>query len=92
MKPIAPRLFSVKPAKGPASERGELLQFFLDNLNPARKADGYRPLTPAALGVRLSHLSLQNLYYLKSVCLDAERNGKPFSAIFWWSITPKENQ
>lgn len=45
----------------------------------------------ATVGVELSHLKLPDLYYLKSTCEDAERRGKPFSVIFWWSIKPKED-
>jgi hypothetical protein len=39
--------------------------------------------------VKLAHCSIADLYYLKSTCLDAERRGVPFSAVFWASITPR---
>jgi hypothetical protein len=81
MEPIG-SLLKQRPAHKPTSERAELLQFFLDKLSAARRGTKYKPLTPAALAVRLSHLKLADLYYLKSTCLDAERDGKPFSAIF----------
>lgn len=84
-------LFKPRAASKPTSERAELLQFFLDKVNAARRGTKYKPLRPAALAVKLSHLKLPDLYYLKSTCLDAERQGKPFSAIFWWSIKAKDN-
>jgi len=92
MKPIALRLFPVRKSKDRTSERGELVQFFLDKLNPGRARDGYKPLTPAALGVKLSHLSKSDLYYLKSICLDAETRGGSFAKTFLWSITAKREQ
>ena len=92
MKPIASLLERKQSKLGYRTERGDLLQFFLDKLNAARKGTKYKPLTPAALAVKLSHLKLPDLYYLKSSCLDAEREGKPFSAIFWWSIKSKASE
>jgi hypothetical protein len=41
-----------------------------------------KKLSYRALAVKLSQIkSLSDLYVLKSVCEDAERRGKPFSAI-----------
>ncbi len=82
-------LFAARKPVQARSERGELLQFFLEKLNEARKGTKYKPLRPAALGVKLSHLSVSDLYYLKSDCLDAERRGYSFSKRFWWSIKPQ---
>jgi hypothetical protein len=90
MEPIKSLLRAPRPKK-PVSERAELLQFFLDKVNAARRGTKYKPLRPAALAVKLSHLKLPDLYYLKSVCEDAERRGKPFSAIFWWSLKAKDD-
>ena len=71
------------------TERGELLRYFTDKINADRDGNRFKKLPVAAVGVKLSHLALADLYYLKSTCEDAERRGKPFSAIFWWSIKPK---
>lgn len=68
------------------TERGELLEFFTAKINATRDGKKYKKLHIAAIAVKLSHIPTKDLYYLKSVCLDAEREGKPFSAIFWWSI------
>jgi hypothetical protein len=79
-----------KPPQKAASERAELIGYFRDRLNATRDGKKYKKLTYAAVAVKLSHIkSLSDLYYLKSVCEDAERRGKPFSAIFWWSIKPQ---
>lgn len=72
-----------------SSERGDLLQYFTDRINERRKGTKFKPLTIRAIAVKLSHLGLRDLYYLKSVCDEAERRGYPWAAIFWKEITPK---
>jgi hypothetical protein len=84
----------IRPLRAPAkhdrnSERGDLIKFFTDKVNADRDGKKYRKLPISAIAVKLSHLSLADLYYLKSDCTDAERRGKPFAAVFWWSIKPK---
>jgi hypothetical protein len=71
------------------SERGDLLSFFHSRINLARRGK-FKPLPISAIAVKLSHCSIADLYYLKSTCLDAERRGVPFSAVFWASIKPRE--
>jgi hypothetical protein len=81
-----------KPKKGKyATERGELIQYFTDRLNATRDGKKYKKLSYAAVAVKLSHLKqLQDLYFLKSTLLDAERRGFPWSAIFWKEIRPQK--
>jgi hypothetical protein len=87
-------LFKDRPApkKDRRTERGELLRYFQDKINPARRATGRKPLPIAAIAVKVSHLSIQDLYFLKSTCDRAQQRGYPWSAIFWKEITPNENQ
>ena len=78
-----------KPPKA-TSERGELIAYFTDRLNATRDGKQYKKLSYAAVAVKLSHLKqLQDLYFLKSTLLDAERRGYPWSAIFWKEIKAK---
>ena len=64
------------------SERAELIGYFTNRLNATRDGKKYKKLSYRALAVKLSQIkSLSDLYVLKSVCEDAERRGKPFSAI-----------
>ena len=71
-----------------ATERGELLQYFAERLNPGRVRDGYPRLTLARLGRLLVAIPTKDLYYLKSVCDKAS----DFSKKFWWEINPKKHQ
>jgi hypothetical protein len=77
------------PRKRRRSERGDLIETFLLRLNPGRKAKGYPPLTYGRLAYLLTGIKTPDLYYLMSVCNDAERRGYPFSAIFWRELKPK---
>jgi hypothetical protein len=78
------------PDKRRRSERSDLLETFLSRLNPGRKAKGYDPLTYGRLAYLLTGIKTADLYYLLSVCTDAERRGYPFSAIFWKELKPKK--
>lgn len=90
MKPIASLLERKHPKLGYRTERGDLITYFLEKINAARKGTKYKPFTARAMAVKLSHLKLQDLYYLKSVCEDAERDGFGFSKKFWYELKPKE--
>lgn len=88
MKKIGDHLPKFEPAPsqkgGPRNERDELLEYFFDRLKGPYKQHTKRNLTMRQLAVKLAHLKkAQDLYYLKSVCEDAERRGKPFSLVFW---------
>ena len=77
-----------------ASERGDLLHYFMQKLNMTRTRDGLAPLTMARMGRALQGIPTKDLYFLKSVCDDAQkRNGiDAFSKKFWWEINPKKHQ
>lgn len=64
------------------TERGELMRYFCDKLNPSRKADGLPAITMARMGRMLEGIPTKDLYYLQSVCNDA----KNFSKKFWWEL------
>lgn len=72
------------------SERGALVGWFLDNLN---RTSGGRQWKASYIGFRLAHLSLSDLYYLKSVLSDQMSRGYPFGKAFFGSLKvrpPKE--
>ena len=71
-----------------ATERGELMKYFLERLNPARKKDGYAPLTMGRMARLLLATPTKDLYYLKSVC----DQSKDFSKKFWWEVNPKKHE
>ena len=66
-------------------EVGELLRYFCERLNPVRIKDGYEPLTERAVA-KILHCMMRksDLFWLKSVCEDAERRGFSFSKRFWY--------
>jgi len=68
-----------------ATERGELMKYFMENLNVSRRRDGLPPLTMPRMGRLLVAIPTKDLYYLRSVCDQA----KDFSKKFWWEIKPK---
>jgi hypothetical protein len=78
------------PDKRRRTERSDLLETFMLRLNPGRKAKGYPTLTYGRLAYLLTGIKTADLYYLLSVCTDAERRGYPFSAIFWKELRPNK--
>ena len=69
------------------TERGELMKYFAERLNPSRVRDGYPALSLPRMGRVLQAIPTKDLYYLKRVCDDA----KDFSKKFWWEINPKKH-
>jgi len=70
------------------TERGELMKYFMERVNAARVADGFRAMTMGHMGKLLQKIPTKDLYYLKSVC-DSAKN---FSKKFWWEINPKKHE
>lgn len=70
------------------TERGELMQYFLDKLNYSRRKDGLPKLTMGRMGRILVAIPTKDLYYLKSVCDQAPN----FSKKFWWEVDPKKHE
>lgn len=62
--------------KSRKTERGELLKYF------AGKIDKTIPY----VAFRLTKMSLQDLYHIKSACDDYERMGEPWSKAFYGSL------
>ena len=84
---------SPRSKKERATERGELMKYFMDKLNRARGRDHLPPLTMGRMGRLLVAIPTPDLYYLKSVCDDAESRAgtmDAFSKKFWWEIKPKK--
>jgi hypothetical protein len=73
--------------EGRASERGELMQYFMDKLNKARLGTGLPKLTMPRMGRLLEAIPTKDLYYLKTVC----EKSRDFSKKFWWEINPKNH-
>jgi hypothetical protein len=73
--------------KEKATERGELMEYFLTKLNIARVRDGLAPMNMPRMGRTLVAIPTKDLYYLKSIC----DQSKDFSKKFWWEVNPKKH-
>lgn len=83
------KLFTLPPLeKTRDTERGEMMKYFMDKLNPPRAAKGMRPLTYPRMGVLLQGIKTKDLYYLRRICDDS----KNFGARFWYELNPKKHQ
>lgn len=67
-----------KPTTKANSERAELLEKFLNRLNPPRVEAGYKPLSAARLGMMLAHVPTEDLYPFYRECEQAKSFGKLF--------------
>ncbi|MBM3261130.1 hypothetical protein FJY93_01790 [Candidatus Kaiserbacteria bacterium] len=68
------------------TERGELMKYFRERLNPGRRQEGLPAITMSRMGKLLEGIPTKDLYYLKSVC-DKARN---FSTKFWYELNPEK--
>ena len=78
---------SARSTKEKVTERGELMKYFMERLNPGRVRDGYPALTFARMARLLEAMPTQDIYYLKSVCDKAP----DFAKKFWWEIKPQNH-
>ncbi|MDE2213332.1 MAG: hypothetical protein KGJ34_02255 [Patescibacteria group bacterium] len=69
------------------TERGDLMEYFMEKLNASRARDGLAPLTMSRMGRILIGIPTKDLYYLKRVCEEAPN----FSKKFWWEVDPKKH-
>lgn len=68
------------------TERGELMRYFCDRLNSARRTDGLPPISMGRMGKLFEQIPTKDLYYLKSVCDKAQH----FSKRFWYELNPEK--
>ena len=73
-----------KLEKDRRTERGELMRYFCEQLNPGRRQEGLPPITMPRMGRILEAIPTKDLYYLKSVCYQS----KNFSKKFWYLLNP----
>ncbi len=87
MDHISAHISKTNAKKERATERGELMRYFMEHLNRARVRDGLPSLTMPRMGRILVAIPTKDLYYLKSVCEQA----RDFSKKFWWEVNPKKH-
>ena len=88
MDHIGSHIKEMPPTKVKATERGELMEYFLHKLNVARVRDGLKPMAMGRIAMLVAAIPTKDLYYLKSICDQA----KDFSKKFWWEINPKNHE
>jgi len=74
-------------AKMRETERGELMKYFIDRINPGRIRDGLPKLSMARMGKILESIPTKDLYFLKRVCDDSAN----FSKRFFYELDPKKH-
>ena len=92
MEHIGAHFSNVPRKRDKATERGELMRYFMTEVNRARRRDGLILLTMPRMGKIFEHIPTKDLYYLKSVCDDAAARGHEFSKRFWYELKPRESQ
>lgn len=70
------------------TERGEFLEYFLQNVNRERIAEKRTPFTIKYIAFRLARIPTKDLYYLKTMCED-RKPGYPFGKCFFGSLKPR---
>lgn len=91
-KEVSRTIKSTKPRKESekdkiTNERQSVIKQFVERLNVDRDGVIHKKLPPSAVAVKLSHLSLPDLYFL----LKRAEQAKSFSAYFWWSLKAEDS-
>ena len=60
------------------------MKYFCERINSGRLRDGLAPISMGRMGKTLEKIPTKDLYYLKSVCDQAEN----FSKKFWYLLNP----
>jgi hypothetical protein len=89
MEAIGKYIKKARAAQHRGSERNDLLDYFVRNVNLERDGKKYKKLGYAAMAYKLQALKVPDLYYLKSICEDARRRGEPWGRVFWGSLKDK---
>lgn len=71
------------------NKRQYVLSLILEEINKERAGTKWKPITPAYLGVKLSHLSEFDLWHMLSVGKDYKERGKPFGMYLFGSLKNK---
>ncbi len=91
MEHIRSQFPSAPKKRARLTERGELMRYFKEELNKARHRDKLEAITMPRMGKILEAIPTNDLYYLKSVCDQAQARGQEFSKRFWWEVDPKKH-
>lgn len=80
-------LEALRPTKGkPRNEREELMEQFLEQLNPSRLQIGLSKMSHGRLAKIFEKVPTSDLYPFLNNC----KKSKTFSGYFWWSVKGKK--
>jgi len=77
--------YKIESVKSRRTERGDLVSYFLENMNADRRKQGRKEWTIANVAYFLSIYSVEDLYHLRMKCDKA----KNFCACLLWHLFPK---
>lgn len=78
------------PTKSVKSERAEIIQSFVEEINRERKDTTWKPVTGKGIAMKLSHLKNNfELYSFLSSCKDYKNRGGQFGKCFFGSLKIK---
>ena len=78
--------YAIQTKKSHRTERGDLISFFSEKINPDRVKAGYGEISMSRLAHLLSIYSTENLYQLRMKC----ERAKNFGACFNYYLFPKK--
>lgn len=81
MEPIS-SLFKVEPISKANSERASVIEWFVNSMRD-KKGNKYKP---SYIAFKVSHLNLQELYYMKSTAIAYQHNGGEVGRYFFGSL------
>lgn len=68
------------------SERADLLQSILVEVNRERLGTKYKPMSPRVLAIKLAHIPTKDLYYLRTMSYDYQDRHGSFSKYVFGAI------
>ncbi len=71
------------------SERGELIDFFVKEVNRERKGTKFSPLETKTVAIKVAFIPTKDLYALKSKMIDAQRRRFPVGIVFFTETKTK---
>lgn len=82
--------YQLPTKKKGGSERGDLIQKFVDRINQDRIGTKFKPVSPKGVAILINQhpnlKELDQLYRFYGMC----KESKSFSAYFYWIVKPKK--
>src|SRR5574343_2112335 len=83
--------FVIKKSKI-TNERQAVISDFVEEINAERIGTKWKPITPRAVAIKLSHVDLDDLYAFLSMCRDYKNRKGSFSKAFFGALKPLQEK